>query len=52
VTFQPPEPYRPAQKERWRIVAKNRKGKVVERRGLHIERGEVKKLNLRQGRKR
>jgi hypothetical protein len=47
VTFQAPEPFQPARTERWRIVAKNRKGKVVERRGLHIERGEVKRLNLR-----
>ena len=48
ITYLPPPPFEPAQKERWKLVVKNRKGKVVNRRSLYIERGETKKLNLRK----
>ena len=46
ITFNGPEPFHPAKTERWTVIAKNRKGKVVSRRKLYIERGQVKQLNL------
>jgi hypothetical protein len=46
ITFSGPEAYQPGKREKWTLVAKNRKGKVVKDRKLYIERGQVKTLNL------
>jgi hypothetical protein len=51
VTFSGPEPYQPGKREKWTLVAKNRKGKVVAERKVYIERGQVKELNLTKKRK-
>ncbi len=46
ITFAGPEPFVPAGRERWTVVAKDREGEVVSRRKLYIDRGQVKQLNL------
>lgn len=48
ITFQPPDPFVPAQREKWQLVVKDSKGKVVKRRNLYIERGQTKTLDLRK----
>ncbi len=49
VTFQGPSPRIESREERWTITCRTRKGKVTGTRKLYIERGQVKKLNLRKG---
>jgi hypothetical protein len=38
-----------ASKERWTIVCKNRTGKKLGERKVHINRGQVRRLDLRRG---
>ena len=48
VTFLAPEPFVPAQKERWTLTCKDREGKTIGQRRLYLERGDVRKLDLRK----
>ena len=49
VTFLAPPPFVEGHKERWTLTCKNRKGEKIGQRKLYLERGDVKKLNLRKG---
>ena len=47
VTFEGPTPKIKPKRERWNVICKNRKGKRIGSRRLYIERGQVKRVNLR-----
>jgi len=49
VSFAGPPAKVKAKKERWTVVCKTRKGKVTGSRKLYIERGQLKRLNLKKG---
>jgi len=49
VTFAGPSPLIKAERERWTLICKNRKGKRTGSRKLFIERGDMRRLDLRKG---
>jgi len=49
VSFTGPSPKIESKRERWTLVCKNRKNKVTGKRKVYIERGQIRRLNLRKG---